>query len=554
MKEHDNRIVDLDTLKEQLFISVNCGRFSYAAIPALYHSVMGVSGTLKDMSTVERDFLKNHFRIETFTYIPSIYVGSHLEFSEDSPKFVVIDKKHRHHIQILNEITERISGRHSSGVKCQRFVTASVLLHVSLWLHFKVGFFHDRAVMVFFESMTKLFEFYKSSDLKRVGMDKKTRIMTEETSSKDKEVLVRQAATAGSITLLTRSFGRGTDFFCYDSSLNDAGGVHVIQTFVSEDLSEETQIKGRTARQGKKGSFSMVLCEEELEMFGLRPNDVQRMQRTHSLYSTIHERRTALFERRFPESLDYMGLIKTDHDKAQSFIENLQENQSIAVKSFLVEHNSIPFSEMIKSRTICLMDATGSMGDLLTKCKATVAKMFERAHRVLGDAGLEEGLFELQFAVYRNYNVTEDYIVQYSSWESEPQNLKTFIDSIQCNGGMGNEAIELGFAHVNDELGKGDVSQVILIGDMPPNTREEVRLNRGCYDEYWRTTKYAVPTYYEDELAKMVAKEVAVHCFYVHPAAEQSFEHIAGQSGGQCSELDIHSSAGAEMLTDIVTE
>jgi glycosyltransferase involved in cell wall biosynthesis len=40
-----------------------------------------------------------------------------------------------------------------------------------------------------------------------------------------------------------------------------SGGVHVIQTFVSEDISEEVQIKGRTARQDNKGSFGMVLLE-----------------------------------------------------------------------------------------------------------------------------------------------------------------------------------------------------------------------------------------------------------------------------------------------------
>jgi len=35
--------------------------------------------------------------------------------------------------------------------------------------------------------------------------------------------------------------------------------VHVIQTFLSEELSEEIQIKGRAARQGQDGSYSMVL-------------------------------------------------------------------------------------------------------------------------------------------------------------------------------------------------------------------------------------------------------------------------------------------------------
>ncbi len=76
------------------------------------------------------------------------------------------------------------------------------------------------------------------------------------------QTCARQAATTGNVVLMTREFGRGTDFVCYDDDLDIAGGVltpsclplllatkserHqvlVIQTFVSEIKSEETQIK-----------------------------------------------------------------------------------------------------------------------------------------------------------------------------------------------------------------------------------------------------------------------------------------------------------------------
>jgi hypothetical protein len=42
-------------------------------------------------------------------------------------------------------------------------------------------------------------------------------------------------------------------------------GLHVIQTFLSvDDESEETQIKGRTARQNCKGSYDCIISEGEL--------------------------------------------------------------------------------------------------------------------------------------------------------------------------------------------------------------------------------------------------------------------------------------------------
>jgi preprotein translocase subunit SecA len=63
------------------------------------------------------------------------------------------------------------------------------------------------------------------------------------------------ATRSGHITLLTRAFGRGIDFVVEERSVMQAGGMHIIQTFISEDESESVQIEGRTARQGQKGTF-----------------------------------------------------------------------------------------------------------------------------------------------------------------------------------------------------------------------------------------------------------------------------------------------------------
>ena len=97
---------------------------------------------------------------------------------------------------------------------------------------------------MFFESTEKLQKFYTSPELNRSELKERVRIMTEETLDLDKESIIRQAVCSNTITLLSRAFGRGTDFICYDERLEATGGVHVLQTFISEDISEETQIKG----------------------------------------------------------------------------------------------------------------------------------------------------------------------------------------------------------------------------------------------------------------------------------------------------------------------
>lgn len=50
---------------------------------------------------------------------------------------------------------------------------------------------------------------------------------------------MKLATRAGKITLITKCFGRGTDFLVYDHEVIQNGGLCVIQTFVSESKSEE---------------------------------------------------------------------------------------------------------------------------------------------------------------------------------------------------------------------------------------------------------------------------------------------------------------------------
>jgi preprotein translocase subunit SecA len=58
---------------------------------------------------------------------------------------------------------------------------------------------------------------------------------------------------------MSRAFGRGTDFVILDENMKAKGGIHVIQTFLSLEESEEVQIKGRTARQDCNGSYDCII-------------------------------------------------------------------------------------------------------------------------------------------------------------------------------------------------------------------------------------------------------------------------------------------------------
>ncbi len=55
----------------------------------------------------------------------------------------------------------------------------------------------------------------------------------------DKEKVIRNSTKMNSLTLMTREFGRGTDFKCYDTNALKDGGITIIQTFLSKDINEE---------------------------------------------------------------------------------------------------------------------------------------------------------------------------------------------------------------------------------------------------------------------------------------------------------------------------
>jgi preprotein translocase subunit SecA len=102
---------------------------------------------------------------------------------------------------------------------------------------------------VFFFDTETMNNFYCSAEFNRQKMNCNT--ISEKNDYNAVKQRMIQSTRSRRITLLTRVFGRGVDFACMEKAVADAGGVHVIQTFISEEESEEVQIQGRTARQGQ---------------------------------------------------------------------------------------------------------------------------------------------------------------------------------------------------------------------------------------------------------------------------------------------------------------
>ena len=519
-------------------IGIGCGNFSYAEIPLKpnFNFIMGVSGTLDTLNEGQKKVISDVYGIKKKTYAPSVFKkDNHLDW--EPKKYVSIVQTGDYFNEIIEEIKNRLQGNKTHTVK--------------------------RAVIVVFEDKKKVMEFHDSEVFEEFR--KITNIMTEELNPSEKERVTKAATFSNRITLITKSFGRGTDFICRDDEVRSQGGVHVLQVFFSKEVSEEVQIIGRTARQGDPGSFSMILLDSDLEYFLLPRNEFFDQghngkfflkENKENYYRILDEKRKERTLDEFNGNKNFIDKAKNFHLEAKTFMEEgMKTNDVKVIKKFLLKWNMGP-NLITNSRTLVLMDATGSMSALLDKCKQTVMGMFERAGIILSEIQIDPSSFYLQFAVYRNYSSEEQDILENSGFENNSIKLREFVSKITAKGGQGNEAIEIGLWHANNEVKNGGVSQVILIGDSPANSELEVKMKRmwSHGNDYWTKSKFRQKTHYKVELEKLKKKNIKVHAFYVDKSAKTNFREIADYTGGQAEFLDVNGPNGEELLTKFVTE
>ncbi len=101
------------------------------------------------------------------------------------------------------------------------------------------------------------------------------------------------------------------------------------------------------------------------------------------------------------------------------------------------------------TKTVIMVDVTGSMTSVLLQVKQVVKGIFERASLFLKAVP-----FQVKIVCYSNYNVAADELLVVSGWEMDPRRLISFLDDVGVRGGWGNEAIEVGFEHVRNCLVK----------------------------------------------------------------------------------------------------
>lgn len=133
MKEYEAGYITEESMRKHVDLQISCGMFSYAHIPSLFDTLLGVTGTLETLSSAQRRIIVEDYNLHEDTYIPSIFGRNNLRFSDTKDLFV--KTRENYFIQIRKQIDVGLLGNTT---------------------------FNKRAVLVFFDCEKKMKEFYES--------------------------------------------------------------------------------------------------------------------------------------------------------------------------------------------------------------------------------------------------------------------------------------------------------------------------------------------------------------------------------------------------------
>ena len=290
-KEHQRGKISQKAIKRHKHILLRNARLSYAELPYRFGYIAGVTGTLSQLEISRKELLANKYKINKYTYIPTMFKKNQLIFNQYRDVNIVKSDSWRD--QIIKEARTRMG---STNTK--------------------------RPVLIFFEANGELQAF---CDAYGCGMKDGCQclILNEKLTINEKRKVIKDSCQLNTVTLCTKIFGRGIDFIVTDDRVNDLGGPHVIQTFFSDDISEEIQIKGRTARNGGNGSFSMVLNRKKVGM--------------SDTYDKLNNKRLQMQKRANNEAFEQVKQCKIYHDKTIRLVQCVSEGNKDQVLKILME-------------------------------------------------------------------------------------------------------------------------------------------------------------------------------------------------------------------------
>lgn len=296
-KEYRLGNIEETELDRRVMFLLRAGRLSYAEMPKNYTHVIGVTGTLFPLSRFEDKVLRDH-NIYLKSPIPTVFSHKHVLPSESPVKVCAGALGADDKLGYFNNIR----------LKVEEYVRT------------------DRAVLIIFHDEKRLKSYDEKYSAHYQTQGTRTNILTSSTSTRERDVMISEAAGRNTVTLMTSAYGRGSDFICHEDAVRNRGGVAVICTFFPETETEEIQYKGRTCRQQDPGSFEMILHLDDLKDLGV--NHMSQLENTNlSQYRRLSQLRTEKLEERGNQMENDIQKAKVVHEKTIQLVRILRNSR-----------------------------------------------------------------------------------------------------------------------------------------------------------------------------------------------------------------------------------
>lgn len=294
VKEFRNKNIQESALDNKVKLMILVGNVSYAELPKQYAHIIGVTGTLFPLGQYENTLLAEN-NIVRKTTIPTVFT---------------------HKKKLPDESPIKICGGARNAQDTQGYF-ASIMKYIEDEIIYK-----DRAGLVLFETEELLQAYHAECSGKYKYKTKITNLLCAATPNKDRDLVIKEAAKRGQVTLMVSAYGRGSDFVCHDDALRAKGGVGVICTFFPKNRLEEIQYKGRTCRQNDPGTFTMILHLDDLEWLGVTTQS--QLEKTgKSVYAALNELRVKKLDEQGKELARTVVEAKDKHNKTVQLLKSL---------------------------------------------------------------------------------------------------------------------------------------------------------------------------------------------------------------------------------------
>lgn len=121
-------------------------------------------------------------------------------------------------------------------------------------------------------------------------------------------------------------YARGIDFEC-NSVVSKSGGLHIVQTWFSEDPKEEVQVRARTARDCAPTVFIQILNMEDLErVFGQAAKKIHLS--SESSYEMLRKLSKTFVDTKYSRIRDEMKIHQEKSKKLLDWLERVRKDRA----------------------------------------------------------------------------------------------------------------------------------------------------------------------------------------------------------------------------------